>query len=50
VKESPDSAEQCTGEEPGPDLSGTESATENDLNLTLLHKWRRGGWKGENVR
>jgi len=30
-KESPDSTEQCTGEEPAPDLSGRESATENNL-------------------
>ena len=29
-EESPDSTEQCTGEEPGPDLSGTDSATENN--------------------
>ena len=37
-KESPDSIEQCTGEEPGPDLSGTDSATENNCLLALL--WR----------
>jgi len=29
-EESPDSTEQCTGEEPGPDFSGTDSATENN--------------------
>ena len=37
-KESPDSTEQCTGEEPGPDLSGTDSATENNCLFPLL--WR----------
>ena len=29
-EESPDSAEHRTGEEPGSDFSGTESATENN--------------------
>jgi hypothetical protein len=30
VEESPDSEEQCTGEEPGPGKTGTDSATENN--------------------
>jgi|KBSSwiS6_1023812.scaffolds.fasta_scaffold13921_2 hypothetical protein len=50
VKESPDSTEQCTGEEPGfvPIVIGaeTESATENDLNPSpspLVEKGRMEG-------
>ncbi len=41
-EESPDSIEQCTGEEPGPAQAGTESATEN-YRPPLADK-------GENVR
>lgn len=41
-EESPDSIEHRTGEEPGPDSSGTESATENNRPPKVD--------KGENVR
>lgn len=41
-EESPDSTEQCTGEEPGPGKTGTDSATEN-YRPPLVDK-------GENVR
>ena len=41
-EESPDSTEHRTGEEPGPDSSGTDSATENNRPLQAD--------KGENVR
>ena len=42
-KESPDSTEQCTGEQPGPDCRrGTDSATENN--------YPSNAGKGENVR
>jgi hypothetical protein len=47
-EESPDSIEQCTGEEPGMDISSdevsvTDSATENDYHRFI-------GGKDENVR
>ena len=47
-EESPDSIEQCTGEEPGMDISSdelsvTDSATENNYHQSI-------GGKGENVR
>jgi hypothetical protein len=51
-EESPDSTEQCTGEEPGSDLSETDSATENNLTpQPPLHFVARGSkeCKGENV-
>jgi len=56
-EESPDSTEQCTGEEPGPNCCVATCDTAEQIvpqkmtsTLSLLHKWRRGGWKGENVR
>jgi hypothetical protein len=52
-EESPDSTEQCTGEEPGDVKTSTDSATENNLTpQPPLHFMARGSkeWKGENVR
>lgn len=45
AKESPDSIEQCTGEQPGPGESGEQTVPQK---ITSLFSYGRG--KGENVR
>jgi len=49
-EESPDSTEQCTGEEPGSATAGTDSATENNLTPKPLSTRWRGRARSERVK